>query len=292
MLDFGWIGTGVMGRSMAAKLLDAGHRLRVHTRTRERAAPLLDRGATWAESPREAADGTDGVFSIVGYPEDVEMVHLGPAGTLSADQPPRFLIDMTTSDPRLASRIHEEAAARSVKAFDAPVSGGDVGARNGTLSIMVGGEAAAYQEIRPWLETMGATIVLQGGPGAGQQTKIVNQILVAASMVGACEAIRFAETAGLDPARVLESVSSGAAGSWTLTNLVPRILAEDFEPGFFVEHFVKDLGIAVRSARALKLALPGLEMAEKLYGEVAAAGLGRQGTQVLHQHLRQVAGLV
>ena len=291
MLEFGWIGTGVMGRSMAGRLLDAGHRLRVFTRTRARAEPLLERGAMWVDSPREAADGVDGVFSIVGYPRDVEAIHLGPEGTLGADRPPRFLIDMTTSDPRLAIRIHEEARARSVEAFDAPVSGGDVGARNGTLSIMVGGEAERYEEIRPWLEAMGGTIVLQGGPGAGQQTKIVNQILVAASMVGACEAIRFAETSGLDPSRVLESVSSGAAGSWTLSNLVPRILAEDFDPGFFVEHFVKDLGIAVETAKDLELSLPGLEMAEKLYREVEAAGLGRRGTQALHLHLRNVAGL-
>ncbi|MCP4833317.1 MAG: NAD(P)-dependent oxidoreductase [Phycisphaera sp.] len=287
MSKFGWIGCGVMGRSMSEKLLEAGHELKVHTRTRVRAEPLLEAGAEWVDSPREAAEGVDAVFSIVGYPEDVESVHLGPEGTLSAAMPPKFLIDLTTSDPDLALGIHERASERSVSAFDAPVSGGDVGARQGTLSIMVGGDEHGFGAIRPWLELMGGTIVLQGGPGAGQRTKIVNQILVAASMVGACEALRFTEAAGLDPARVLESVSSGAAGSWTLSNLVPRILADDHEPGFFVEHFVKDLGIALRSARSMGLELPGLEHAESLYRAVEAAGYGRKGTQVLDRHLRE-----
>lgn len=290
MSEFGWIGCGVMGRSMSEKLLAAGHVLKVHTRTRARARSLLEAGAQWVDSPREAAEGVEAVFSIVGYPEDVEAVHLGPEGTLSATRPPAFLVDLTTSDPDLALRIHEQASTRSVAAFDAPVSGGDVGARNGTLSIMVGGDEQAFGVIRPWLDLMGGTIVLQGGPGAGQRTKIVNQILVAASMVGACEALRFTEAAGLDPARVLESVSSGAAGSWTLSNLVPRILAGDYEPGFFVEHFVKDLGIAIRSARAIGLELPGLEHAESLYRAVEAAGHGRKGTQVLDLHLRETQG--
>ena len=287
MSELGWIGCGVMGASMAEKLLRAGHGLRVHTRTRSRAQALIDAGAIWVDSPREAAEGVEAVFSIVGYPEDVEAVHLGPSGTLAAADAPGFLIDLTTSDPDLAIRIHERAGERSTAAFDAPVSGGDVGARQGTLSIMVGGQEEKFDSIRPWLELMGGTIVLQGGPGAGQKTKIVNQILVAASMVGACEALRFTEAAGLDPRRVLESVSSGAAGSWTLSNLVPRILEGDYEPGFFVEHFVKDLGIAIRSARSLGLDLPGLEHAESLYRAVEAAGHGRKGTQALDLHLQE-----
>ncbi len=290
MADMGWIGTGVMGRSMGLHLLQAGHRLRVFTRTPERADDLLDRGAIWVESPRAAAEGADAVFSMVGFPRDVEEVHLGPQGTLAAETPAPFLVDLTTSDPSLAVRIHDRAVARGVSALDAPVSGGDVGARNGTLSIMVGGDATAFDRVLPWLEPMGGTIVLQGGPGSGQRTKIVNQILVAASMVGACEAIRFAEAAGLDPSQVLASVSSGAAGSWTLSNLVPRILKRDFEPGFFIEHFVKDLGIAVQAARELDLALPGLELAERLYREAEAAGLGRKGTQALFRHLEGLAG--
>ena len=286
MSELGWIGCGVMGASMAKKLMEAGHRVRVHTRTRSRAQPLIDAGASWVDSPREAAEGVEAVFSIVGYPEDVEAVHLGPTGTLSAAEAPGFLVDLTTSDPALAVRIHERAAERATVAFDAPVSGGDVGARQGTLSIMVGGDEDTFDSIRPWLELMGGTIVLQGGAGAGQKTKIVNQILVAASMVGACEALRFTEAAGLDPRRVLESVSSGAAGSWTLSNLVPRILDGDYEPGFFVEHFVKDLGIALRSARSLGLELPGLAQAESLYRAVEAAGYGRKGTQALDLHLQ------
>ena len=290
MSELGWIGCGVMGCSMAGKLLEAGHRLRVHTRTRSKARTLLDAGATWVDSPREAADGVDAVFSIVGYPEDVKEIHLGPSGTLSADDAPGFLIDLTTSDPGLAVEIRDRGLERGVVAYDAPVSGGDVGARNGSLSIMVGGDAERFDSIRPWLEPMGATIVLQGGPGAGQKTKIVNQILVAASMVGACEALRFTEAAGLDPRRVLESVSTGAAGSWTLSNLVPRILDGDYEPGFFVEHFVKDLGIAIRSARSLGLDLPGLEHAESLYRAMEAAGLGRKGTQALDLHLKAASG--
>lgn len=288
--EIGWIGTGVMGRSMAGHLLDAGHRLRIHTRTRERAESLLDRGATWAGTPAMAADGADVVVSIVGHPADVEAVHLGPDGTLAAGQPPAILVDMTTSAPELAERLHSEAATRGTAALDAPVSGGDVGARQATLSIMVGGDEDAFEKVRPLFETMGRTVVLQGGPGAGQRTKIVNQTLVAASMIGACESMLFAVQAGLDPRRVLESVSSGAAGSWTLTNLVPRMLDGDTAPGFFIEHFVKDLGIAVRSARDLGLELPGLELAERLYLAAAAAGRGRQGTQALFESLRGAAG--
>lgn len=290
-LEIGWIGTGVMGRSMAGHLMDAGHRLRVHTRTSARAAPLLERGAVWAATPAEAADGADAVVSIVGHPEDVEAVHLGPEGTLRAERPPAVLVDMTTSDPGLAERLHARAAARGVPALDAPVSGGDIGARNATLSIMVGGDAAAFEQVRPLFETMGRTVVLQGGAGAGQRTKIVNQTLVAASMIGACESMVFAIRAGLDPHRVLESVSSGAAGSWTLENLVPRMLGGDTAPGFFIEHFVKDLGIAVRTARDLDLELPGLELAERLYRAAQAEGRGQQGTQALFEVLREAAGM-
>lgn len=289
--EIGWIGTGVMGRSMAGHLLDAGHRLRIHTRTRERAASLLERGAVWAETPAAAAEGAEVVVSIVGHPSDVEAVHLGPEGTLRAATPPAILVDMTTSDPGLAERIHAEAAARGVAALDAPVSGGDVGARNATLSIMVGGDDAAFARVRPLLDAMGRTVVLQGGPGAGQRTKIVNQTLVAASMIGACESMVFAVRAGLDPRRVLENVASGAAGSWTLTNLVPRMLDGDTAPGFFIEHFVKDLGIAVGAARSLGLDLPGLELAERLYTAAAAEGRGRQGTQALFEVLCDAAGV-
>jgi len=285
--NIGWIGTGVMGRSMAGHLLDAGHRLRIHTRTREKAADLLDRGAVWAATPREATEGADVAISIVGLPGDVEAVHLGPDGILAAERPPAIVVDMTTSSPELATRIATVAAERGVAALDAPVSGGDVGARNATLSIMVGGDAAAFERVRPLFEAMGRTIVLQGPAGAGQRTKIVNQTLVAASMIGAVEAMRFAVRSGLDPRRVLESVSSGAAGSWTLSNLVPRMLDGDTAPGFFIEHFVKDLGIAVGEARELGLELEGLELADRLYRAAEAAGRGRQGTQALFEAMSE-----
>ncbi|RPG15542.1 MAG: NAD(P)-dependent oxidoreductase [Phycisphaera sp. TMED9] len=277
----GWIGCGVMGTSMIGHLLENGHGVRVFTRTRSRASAVLEKGADWAESPREAAEGTDAVVSIVGFPADVEAVHLGADGTLAATRLPPILIDMTTSDPALAIRLHAAAASRGVAAIDAPVSGGDVGARQGTLSIMIGGDSDAVESARPIFEACGGTIVHQGGPGAGQKTKIVNQILVAASMIGACEAILFAARAGLDARTVLKSVAPGAAGSWTLSNLVPRMLDGDFEPGFFIDHFVKDLGIAVREARDGGLDLPGLEMAERFYCEAQEEGLGSKGTQAL-----------
>lgn len=280
-MQVGWIGCGVMGASMAGHLLEAGHGLRIHTRTRAKAAELIERGASWAGSPREAADAADVAISIVGFPDDVEAVHLGDTGTLAADRPPPILVDMTTSEPDLAVRLHDAAASVGTSFLDAPVSGGDIGARRGTLSIMIGGDDSAVSTVKPIFDVLGGTVVHQGGPGAGQRTKIVNQILVAASMMGAAEAVLFANRAGLDPRRVLESVASGAAGSWTLSNLVPRMLDGDFEPGFYIDHFVKDLGIAVRAARGLGLDLPGLALAERFYRDAQEAGLGAKGTQAL-----------
>ena len=286
----GWIGTGVMGRSMAGHLLDAGMDLVVHTRTRSKAEDLLARGAAWAGTPALAAEGADVVVSIVSMPADVEAVHLGPDGTLAAETPAPLLVDMTTSEPALAERIHAAALQRGVAAVDAPVSGGDVGAREARLSIMVGGEEEAVRIAMPLFEAMGRTIVHHGGPGAGQHAKLINQILVASSMIGACEALMYARSSGLDPERVLESVSSGAAGSWTISNLAPRMVRRDFAPGFFVEHFVKDLSIAVREARRLGLDLPGLELAERLYVALEASGHGRSGTQALLLALEEAAG--
>ena len=276
-----FIGTGVMGRSMAGHLISAGHDVVVHTRTRDRAEDLLARGASWAADPASASEGTDVAISMVGLPSDVRDVHLGARGTLAARQVPTIIIDMTTSAPSLAVEIASAAARRGSAALDAPVSGGDVGARNATLSIMVGGDASAVERARALLALMGKTIVHHGGPGAGQYAKLVNQVLVAASMVGVSEALAFAGAAGLDPHKVLESVSPGAAGSWTLTNLAPRILKGDMAPGFRVEHLVKDLGIASEEARARGLSLPGLELADRLYGALRAAGQGGLGTQAL-----------
>ena len=280
-MKIGFLGTGVMGTSMAGHLLDGGHDLRVFTRTRAKAEPLLARGASWADCPREAADGSDVVISIVGMPADVEAVHLGSDGTLASATPPRLLIDMTTSTPSLARRIFQIAAERSVGAIDAPVSGGDVGARNATLSIMVGGCTNHVEDAWPLFELMGGTIVHQGDAGCGQHTKMVNQILVASTMLGISEGLLYARSAGLEGKKVLQSVGGGAAGSWTITNLGPRILAGDHAPGFFVDHFLKDLSIALEEADSMGLDLPMLALARRFYAEASEKGLGDQGTQVL-----------
>jgi len=279
--SIGWIGTGVMGVSMCGHVLDAGYSVTVHNRTRERAEPLLEKGAVWADTPAAVAAASDVVCSIVGYPADVREVILGAEGALAGAAPGSVLVDLTTSEPALAIEIAEAARAKGVASVDAPVSGGDVGARNATLSIMVGGDEEAVERVRPLFEVIGKTIVRQGGPGAGQHTKMVNQILIASGMVGVCEALLYAYKAGLDLETVLESVGPGAAGSWSLTNYAPRMLKGDFEPGFVVEHFVKDMGIALAEARRMKLSLPGLALAEQLYVALAAQGNGRKGTQSL-----------
>ncbi len=291
MKTVGWIGTGVMGAAMASRLLDAGYSLRVFNRTRTKAEPLLARGAQWAESPAVAADGADVAVSIVGYPHDVQETFLGTAGVLAAARPPRIVIDMTTSSPDLARTIAQRAAERGIKSLDAPVSGGDVGARNGTLSIMVGGEESALTALRPMLEHLGKKITLLGGPGAGQHTKMVNQILIATMMIGVCEGLIYAQRAGLDPMQVIEAVGSGAAGSWSINNLGPRIARRDFAPGFYVEHFIKDMGIALAEARRMSLSLPGLAMAEQLYQSVRAHGHGRSGTQALMLALESLSAI-
>ena len=277
----GWIGTGVMGVSMARHLMTAGHPLIIHTRTRERAEPLLAAGAHWAESPLQVAERAEIVCSMVGYPEDVEATHLGGQGTLSAAKAPALLIDFTTSSPALAQRIAERGAALGTRAIDAPVSGGDVGARNATLSIMCGGTEAAFQAARPVLDLLGKTVVLQGPAGSGQHTKMVNQLLIAGTMLGMAEALSYAKKAGLNPETVLQSVGGGAAASWSLTNLAPRILKSDFAPGFFIEHFLKDLRIALDEARALGLDLPCATAAERTYRALAEAGYARAGTQAI-----------
>jgi 3-hydroxyisobutyrate dehydrogenase len=277
----GWIGTGVMGLSMCGHVLDAGYAVTVHNRTRARAEPLLERGAVWADTPAAVAAATDVVCTIVGYPADVREVFLGDQGALAAVTPGSVLVDFTTSEPSLAVQIAEAATAKGVESIDAPVSGGDVGARNATLSIMVGGDLQSVERVRPLLETVGKTIVRQGGPGAGQHTKMVNQTLIAGAMIGVCEALLYAYEAGLDLETVLRSVEPGAAGSWSLTNYAPRMLKGDFEPGFVVEHFVKDMGIALAEARRMNLALPGLALVQQLYLALIAQGNGRKGTQSL-----------
>ncbi len=287
----GWIGTGVMGSSMCAHLLSAGYRTTVHNRTPSKLAPLLSRGAVAASSPREVAASSDVIFTIVGYPKDVREVTLGPEGTLSGAQPGTILVDMTTSEPALAAEIAAAAKVRGVHAVDAPVSGGDVGAREARLSIMVGGDPEPVAALAPLFALMGKTVVHQGPPGAGQHAKMVNQILIASTMVGVCEAMLYARRSGLDPETVLRSVSTGAAGSWSLTNLAPRMIAGRFEPGFFIEHFLKDMGIALAEARGMDLDLPGLALAEGLYREAGEAGHLRDGTHALVLEMARRSGV-
>ena len=286
----GWIGTGVMGASMCGHLLDAGFSATVYNRTRAKAQGLLDRGAQWADSPKEVASQSDLIFSIVGFPQDVRATILGEDGALQGCEPGNVLIDMTTSEPSLAIEIAEQATAKGAYSIDAPVSGGDVGAREARLSIMIGGADEAVQALQPCFEIMGKTIVHQGGPGAGQHTKAVNQILIASNMVGVCEALLYAHQSGLDLNTVLASVASGAAGSWSLSNLGPRIINHDFDPGFFVEHFIKDMGIALDEAKRMNLSLPGLALAHQLYVALRAQGHGRDGTQALQLALAKLSG--
>ncbi|MEN1679902.1 MAG: NAD(P)-dependent oxidoreductase [Planctomycetota bacterium] len=287
----GWIGTGVMGASMAGHLLDAGYKVTVNNRTKAKAEPLVARGAQWADTPRGVAEQSDVVFSIVGYPADVREVILGDKGALAGAKPGAVLVDMTTSEPSLAVEIAEAAVAKGAVSIDAPVSGGDVGAKNGTLSIMIGGDADTVAALAPLWEILGANWVHQGPAGAGQHTKMVNQTLVAGQMISVCEALLYAHKAGLDPETVLKSVSSGAAGSWTLSNLGPRILAGDFAPGFYVEHFLKDMRIALDEARRMNLALPGLALCEQLYRATAAQGHARNGTHALMLALAAMSDL-
>jgi len=277
----GWIGTGVMGGSMAGHLLAAGYPMTVFTRSREKAAELERCGAAWADSPAAVAAASDVTFAIVGFPADVRDVFLGDNGALEGARPGSVLIDMTTSEPSLAVEIAAAAALRGVGAVDAPVSGGDVGARNATLSIMIGGADEDVRRVWPLFEILGKTLVHLGGPGAGQHTKMVNQILIATGMIGVSEALLYAQQAGLDLDKALEAVSGGAAGSWSLSNYGPRMLAGDFDPGFLVDHFVKDMGIALDEARAMQLSVPGLALAHQLYVALQAQGGGRNGTQAL-----------
>jgi 3-hydroxyisobutyrate dehydrogenase len=287
----GWIGTGVMGRWMCQHLMAAGYSATVYNRSADKLKPLLDAGATAAESPRTVAERSDVVFAIVGFPPDVREVFLGAKGALAGAAPGAVLVDMTTSDPTLAREIATAARAKGVHALDAPVSGGDIGAREARLSIMVGGEPDVLAAVKPLFDCMGKTVVHQGPAGAGQHTKMVNQILIASGMVGVCEALLYGYKAGLDLKTVLQSVGGGAAASWSLNNLGPRIIDRNFEPGFFVEHFIKDMGIALAEAERMNLCLPGLALAKQLYEAVRAQGYGRKGTHALALALEAISGV-
>lgn len=285
-LDIGFIGLGIMGRHMAGHLQQAGHRLHLYNRSRGGAQALIERGATWYERPADVARACDALFTMVGFPSDVEALYLGESGLIEAARPGALLIDATTSSPALAERIAAQAAARGVHALDAPVSGGEVGAREARLSIMVGGNAVAFERALPLLKALGQNVVLQGDAGAGQHTKMANQIVIASTMIGVSEGLAYASRSGLDPHRVLSSIRGGAAGSFLLDGMGARMLNGDYAPGFFTEHFIKDLGIALAEAQRMGVDLPGLALAKKLYDGLAARGHSRDGTQVLFEHYR------
>ncbi len=288
----GWIGTGVMGLSMCGHLIATGFRITVFNRTKQKVLPLIEKGAVWVESSREAAEKSDVLFTMLGFPEDVREVYFGKQGILEAARPGLILVDMTTTEPGLAKEIYEAARAHGVSAVDAPVSGGDVGARNATLSIMVGGDPEVVAAIRPALEAMGKNIVHQGPAGSGQHTKMCNQIVIAGTIIGVCESLIYGFKAGLDLPTMLRSVQPGAARCWTLENLAPRILQRDFNPGFFVEHFIKDMGIALNESARMGICLPGLALAHQLYIAVKAQGHGKCGTQALMLALEQMSRTV
>ncbi|WP_088809486.1 MULTISPECIES: NAD(P)-dependent oxidoreductase [unclassified Listeria] len=281
MKKIGFIGIGVMGKSMVRNLLKAGFDLHIYTRTKSKAEELLNEGATWHDNPAELAATVDVLITMVGYPSDVEELYLSEGGFLETMQPDTLAIDMTTSSPELAAQIAAEGIEAGIAVLDAPVSGGDIGAKNGTLSIMVGGDESAFQRAKPIFEALGESVILQGGAGSGQHTKMVNQIAIASNMLGVTEAIFYAEKAGLDPERVLKSIAGGAAGSWSLSNLIPRVLKDDFSPGFFIKHFIKDMRIAIDEAKKMGIDLPGLTLAEQMYQTLAERGLSEAGTQAL-----------
>ena len=291
LINIGWIGTGVMGQSMCRHLMDKGFAMTVYNRSRDKAESLIHKGAKWASSPSEVAKASDVVFTMLGFPKDVEEVYMGKEGIFSGVNEGSFIVDMTTTSPSLAKQIYSLAKEKGVHAVDAPVSGGDVGARSGTLSIMVGGNPEVVEKIKPLLEVMGKKIVHQGYAGSGQHAKMCNQIVIAGTMVGVCESLIYGYKAGLDMKTMLSSISGGAAACWALDNMAPRILKRDFNPGFFVEHFIKDMGIALDEAKRMQLVLPGLALANQLYMSVLAHGGGKSGTQALMLALEQMSNI-
>ncbi|MCC9262923.1 NAD(P)-dependent oxidoreductase [Bacillus velezensis] len=279
----GFIGLGVMGNSMATHILEAGYPVLVYTRTKQKAEEILNKGAVWQETVKDLSEKADIIITMVGYPSDVEDIYLGENGILRHAKEGAFVIDMTTSKPSLAKKIAEQAKEKSIHALDAPVSGGDIGARNGTLAIMAGGEKEAFEACLPLFSVMGENIQYQGPVGSGQHTKMCNQIAIAAGMVGVAEAMAYAEKSGLNPEQVLKSITTGAAGSWSLSNLAPRMLKGDFAPGFYVKHFIKDMGIALEEAELMGEEMPGLALAKSLYDKLSAQGEENSGTQSIYK---------
>ena len=290
-IKIGWVGTGVMGRWMCQHVIDLGYTATIFTRTKSKADPLLKAGATWADSPAEVAESSDIIFTIVGFPEDVRQVYLGENGILTTAKSGSIVVDMTTTEPSLAIEIHQAARAKGVSSIDAPVSGGDVGAREARLAIMIGGDKEAVDAIHPLFEAMGQNIVYQGEAGSGQHTKMCNQITISGTMIGVCEALLYGAKAGLDLEIMLSTISKGAAGCWSLDNLAPRVLKRNFDPGFFVEHFIKDMGIALDEAKRMGISLPGLSLVHQLYLATQAQGHGRLGTHALMLALEKLSGV-
>ncbi|RKD73426.1 3-hydroxyisobutyrate dehydrogenase [Sinobaca qinghaiensis] len=281
----GFVGLGVMGKSMAANLMKAGYTLLVFTRTKEKAEDLIKEGASWIPSVKELAEQADVVITMVGYPSDVEEIYFGEKGILAGAGPGSYVVDMTTSKPKLARSIYDQAKEKNIHAVDAPVSGGDIGARGGTLAIMAGGDKEAFDALAGVFEAMGSNIKWQGEAGAGQHTKMSNQIVIASTMMGVAEAMVYAKAAGLNQEEVLESIGTGAASSWSLTNLAPRMIKGDNAPGFYVKHFIKDMGIAIESAEELGIETPGLRTSKKVYEAMAEAGEEDSGTQAIYKYL-------
>ncbi|MCU9594697.1 NAD(P)-dependent oxidoreductase [Caldibacillus thermolactis] len=280
----GFVGLGVMGKSMAGHILAAGYPLFVYTRTKSKAEPLLQKGAKWADSSKELAEKASVIFTIVGFPQDVEEVYLGENGLITNGRKHSYLVDMTTSSPTLARKLYEEGKKKGISVLDAPVSGGDIGAREARLAIMVGGDKEAFDYVCPLFEIMGKNITYLGGAGAGQHTKMANQVAIASGMIGVCEALVYAKKAGLDVQKVVDTISTGAAASFSLSSYAPRILREDYSPGFFIKHFIKDMTIALNEAEKMGIPLPGLSLAKQMYEKLAAQGEENSGTQALYKY--------
>lgn len=287
----GWIGTGIMGNPMARHLVNAGYKLNVYNRTKEKAADLISMGCTWFDSPAEIAASSDVIVTIIGFPKDVEECYFGNQGVFKKIKPGTILIDMTTTKPSLAIKISEEADKAGAEFIDAPVSGGQVGAINGTLSIMIGGKKEVVDSVLPLFQVFGKNMVYQGKSGSGQHTKMCNQITIAGTMIGVCEGLIYAAKAGLDLNTMLESITKGAAGCWTLDVLAPKVVKGDYAPGFSVDNFVKDLTIILEEAEAMRLSLPGVALVKQLYLSLQAMGQGSSGTQALYLVLEKLANM-
>lgn len=288
MVKIGWIGTGVMGKSMCKRLIDNNYSLNIYNRSKDKAQELIDLGATYYNSPKEIAQNSDIVFTIVGFVKDVEQVYFGKDGLFEGAKKNQIFCDMTTTSPTLSKKIYAEGLKIGVSTLDAPVSGGDVGAKNGTLSIMVGGDLSTFEKLSPYFEILGKSYILEGPAGAGSHTKMANQITIAGTMGGVCEALLYAEKNNLNLTTLIDTIKSGAAGCWSLDNLAPRIVKNDFNPGFYIDHFIKDMKIALDECNKLNIELPTLKLVENLYEKLQKNGKGKLGTQALILALREI----